>query len=107
MTVGWVPHYNGSRGFHCGDQDQGCDTASRGRAQFETACPSSFIVVFPGNYKMATTASFRIHPYARVLVHLAEYRICLLEEASINKSRRKSVIFGWAVVFTLYCWSKA
>jgi len=31
-----------------------------GSAQFETASPSSFVVVSPGNYKMATTASVTI-----------------------------------------------
>jgi len=105
MTVGWVPHCHGSRGCHYGVQEQGCDTASREGLSSKLplqAASSWFLQASIKWQQPLPSTSFRIHPYKHT------FRIQkLFTWRSFDKSRRKSVIVGWTVVFTLYCWSKA
>jgi hypothetical protein len=66
MTVGWVPHCNGSRGCHCGVQDQGCDTASWEGLSSKLhlqAASSWFLQATIKWQQPLPVTSFRIHPY--------------------------------------------
>ena len=66
MTVGWVPHCNGSWGCHCGVQDQGCDTSSQKglSSKLPLQATSSWFVQATIYWQQPLpSTSFRIHPY--------------------------------------------